>query len=256
MIENILNDVVKHLRSAKRILFITGAGISADSGLPTYRGIGGLYNDQLTRDNIPIEVALSGNMLLSHPEITWKYLLEIEQACRHATFNQGHEIINKIAQKKPDTWILTQNIDGFHHQAGSRNVIEIHGKMLDLYCLNDDYKEVVKDFGHLRIPPQCPFCRGPIRPNIVLFGEMLPIKAVETLSLQLQRGFDLIFTIGTTSVFPYIAQPIVLAKQQGIPTVEINPSETMVSHLVDYKINNGAADTLTQLWYRWQQLIN
>jgi len=114
----------------------------------------------------------------------------------------------------------------------------------------------VKDFSHLRIPPQCPFCRGLVRPNVVLFGEMLPMKAVETLFLQLQRGFDLIFTIGTTSVFPYIAQPIVLAKQQGIPTVEINPGETMVSHLVDYKINNGAADTLTQLWYRWQQLIN
>lgn len=256
MIENLFNDVVEQLRRAKRILFITGAGMSADSGLPTYRGIGGLYNDKLTDDNIPIEVALSGSTLLLRPEITWKYLFEIERSCRGATFNQGHQIIQKIEQIKPETWVLTQNIDGFHHAAGSRNVIEIHGRMLDLYCPNGDYQETVKDFSHLRIPPQCPFCRGPIRPNVVLFGEMLPMRAIETLSLQMQRGFDLIISIGTTSVFPYIAQPIVLAKQQGIPTVEINPGETMVSHLVDFKINEGAANTLTQLWSRWQQLIN
>lgn len=256
MIENLLNDVVEQLRMAKRILFITGAGMSADSGLPTYRGIGGLYNEQLTRDNMPIEVALSGGMLKSHPEITWKYLLEIEQTCRGASFNQGHAIIQQIAQKKPETWVLTQNIDGFHHAAGSRNVIEIHGRLHDLYCLNGDYQETVKDFSHLHLPPQCLFCRGPIRPNVVLFGEMLPTHAVETLFLQLQRGFDLVITIGTTSVFPYISQPIVLAKQQGIPTVEINPGETMVSHLVDYKINQGAAAALTQLWSRWQQLLN
>ena len=85
--------IVAEMRRARRLLFITGAGISADSGLPTYRGIGGLYNDQATEENFSIETALSGSMLEANPAITWKYLHQIENSCRGARFNDAHAII-------------------------------------------------------------------------------------------------------------------------------------------------------------------
>jgi len=248
MTAQMIASIAERIHHAQRLLFITGAGISADSGLPTYRGIGGLYNDTLTQDDIPIEVALSGDMLSQRPEVTWKYLIEIERACRQATFNKAHEIIAHIEQEKPGTWVLTQNIDGFHRAAGSRNLIEIHGRFSELFCTQCEYSKVVEDYHDLEIPPTCPQCHSLVRPNIVLFGEMLPESAVHQLYQELFQGFDMVFSIGTSSVFPYITQPILLAKQQGIPTVEINPASTDISHLVDYKITGGAAESLTQLW--------
>jgi len=246
--EKIVIAVSEHLRSAQRILFITGAGLSADSGLPTYRGIGGLYNEKLTNDDIPIEVALSGDMLKRRPEVTWKYLMEIEKACRGTTFNQGHEVIAKVEQYRPGTWVLTQNIDGFHRAAGSHNVIEIHGRFADLYCVVCNYYVTVVNYQGLAMPPKCPQCGNLVRPAVVFFGEMLPSSAVEKLYRELERGFDLVFSIGTTSTFPYIVQPILLAKRQGIPTVEINPGHTSISDIVDYKLTAGAAESLVQLW--------
>ncbi len=85
--------IAEKMRHSRRLLFITGAGISADSGLPTYRGIGGLYNNQMTEENFSIETALSGSMLEANPAITWKYLYQIEEACRGARFNDAHAII-------------------------------------------------------------------------------------------------------------------------------------------------------------------
>ncbi|EIJ44198.1 NAD-dependent protein deacetylase, SIR2 family [Beggiatoa alba B18LD] len=244
-----LKTIAEHLRDAQRILFITGAGMSADSGLPTYRGIGGLYDGKLTHDNMPIEVALSGDMLMRKPEITWKYLLEIEKSCRGASFNRGHEVIAEIEQAKPETWVLTQNIDGFHRLAGNKHVIEIHGRVYDLHCVKCRYQFSVTDYTELAgFPPSCPKCSGLVRPNVVLFGEMLPEPALHRLYKVLEDGVDLVFTIGTTSVFPYIAQPVLAARSLGIPTVEINPGRTEVSYAVRYKVARGAAAVLDEVW--------
>ena len=122
-----IDEIADLIAQSQRILFITGAGLSAESGLPTYRGIGGLYDEANTEEDIPIEVALSGGMLKQRPEITWKYLLQVADACRGAGHNIGHELIAKIQEIKPDSWVLTQNIDGFHRSAGSNQLIEIHG---------------------------------------------------------------------------------------------------------------------------------
>lgn len=241
-------EIAYLVKKAKRILFITGAGLSADSGLPTYRGIGGLYNGKLTADDMPIEVALSGSVMQQSPEITWKYLLQIEESCRDAGFNTGHEYIARLEELKPDSWVLTQNIDGFHLDAGSRHVIEIHGNFSELYCTRCDYRSMVENYEGLSVPPSCPTCGSLVRPNVVLFGEMLPTKACDILQKQLSFGFDLIFSIGTTSVFPYIAQPVIEARRWGVPTVEINPGTTEVSDYVDYKITAGGAEALKNIW--------
>lgn len=243
-----LNRVVELLRKSRNLLFITGAGMSADSGLPTYRGVGGLYNGIDTDEGMPIEELMSGRVFRQRPELTWKYLRRREEICRGSTFNRGHQVIAEMDAHFDRVWTLTQNVDGFHRLAGSRNVIEIHGNLHNLRCTHCDYRKTVEDYCDLAEVPRCPLCQGIVRPDVILFGESLPEEPVRQLYTELRKGFDLIFTIGTTSVFPYIAEPVLRARDRGTPTVEINPTETEVSHLVDIKLSMGAARALDAVW--------
>lgn len=241
-------SVVALLRESSSILFITGAGISADSNLPTYRGVGGIYNNEDTEEGVPIEQALSGGMFRRRPDLTWKYLSEIEMACRGAVPNRGHEVIAKIERRFSRVWTLTQNVDAFHHAAGSRNVIDIHGNLRVLLCTVCRHRREVEDYQELPIPPQCPGCGGMERPDVVLFDEMLPTDKVANLQRQLIEGFQMVFSIGTSSMFPYIVEPVIQAKRWRVPTVEINPGHTDISNMVDYKIGGGAAESLHAIW--------
>jgi NAD-dependent deacetylase len=250
-----INAIAATLKQCNSILFITGAGISADSGLPTYRGIGGLYNDKTTEEGIPIEVAISGEMMRKNPTLVWKHIYQIEAACRRAKFNRGHEVIAEIENSFERVWTLTQNIDGFHRDAGSKNIIDIHGDIHQLVCISCGRRSRVKDFSNLKIPPFCPDCSNLVRPEVVLFGEMLPEDKYRLLADELRKGFDIIFSVGTTSVFPYIAQPVIEARHRQIPTVEINPSQTQVSGIVDIKIAAGAAETLDAIWKKYQDSV-
>ena len=247
-----IKNVARLLKESRSIIFITGAGISAESGLPTYRGIGGFYNNTTTEEGIPIETVLAGQMLESNPALTWKYLSAIEKKSRDAKYNRAHEIIAQMEQHFSRVLVFTQNIDGFHHAAGSRNIIDIHGNMHKLLCAHCGWRTVVSDYSAIEIPPLCPECNNIARPDVVFFGEMLPLDKVQDLTLQLAQGFDIYFSIGTTSVFPYISQPIEDAKASGRPTVEINPSETAISDLVDIKISLGAVDALDKIWAEYK----
>ena len=246
----VLDSVSKAFTRARSVLFITGAGISADSGLPTYRGIGGLYEDAGTEDGLPIEQALSGEMLRERPDVCWKYIHQIERACRGASWNRGHEVLAMLEERYDRALVLTQNVDGLHRRAGSKNVIEIHGDIHKLSCTRCSFRETVKDYAGLSFPPHCPECSAVLRPEVVLFGEMLPRDAVATLQRELERGFDLVVSIGTTSVFPYIAAPVVLARRTGRDTVEINPGTTGVSHVVAHRMQNRAAVVFDAIWRR------
>jgi NAD-dependent deacetylase len=236
------------LARSGRVLFITGAGISADSGLPTYRGIGGLYDRELVDEGIPIEVALSGGMMLSRPELCWKYIAELERTCRGAEPNRGHEIIAELEGRGVDVCVLTQNVDGFHDAAGSTNVIAMHGDIHELYCTGCNRRERVTDYAGLSIPPSCGECGELVRPAVVLFNEMLPTAALGRLQAEVGRGFDMVFTIGTSSLFPYIAEPVLFAKRSGTPTVEINPGDSSVSASVDLRIRERARVALEAIW--------
>jgi NAD-dependent deacetylase len=250
-----IEKLVLVLKRCKSVLFITGAGISADSGLPTYRGIGGLYNNKQTDEGLAIEDALSGDMLTSRPEVSWKYIFQIEEACRGAKFNRAQEVVAEMERHFPRVWTLTQNIDGFHRDAGSKKIIDIHGDIHSLHCLRCDYSAWVENYESLKIPPRCPECKAIVRPQVVLFGEMLPVDKCEILHRELETGFDIVFSIGTTSVFPYIAQPVLDASRRDIATVEINPGDTPVTPYVDYKFHSGAAVTLDEIWKRYRNVI-
>jgi NAD-dependent deacetylase len=250
-----IDRIVDHLGRARSILFVTGAGMSADSGLPTYRGVGGLYEGGETEEGFAIEEMLSGEMFRERPALTWKYLRQIEQACRGAQFNRGHAVIAEAERHFPRVWTLTQNVDGFHRDAGSRNVIAIHGQLHQIRCSACSYREAVSDYKHLTDLPRCGSCSAVLRPDVVLFGEMLPEAGVRELKYQLRQGFDVVFSIGTTSVFPYISFPVEVALQRDKPTVEINPRTTRVSATVRYRLALGAAVALDAIWTRYNALI-
>ncbi|MES1943663.1 NAD-dependent deacetylase [Salinisphaera sp. PC39] len=243
-----LHEVAAVLREARRVLVITGAGISADSGLPTYRGVGGLYEDAATEDAVPIEEALSGPMFQRDPGLTWKYIGQIEAACRGAAPNEGHRALARMEPRFDSLRVITQNVDGFHRRAGSTDVIEMHGNIQSLYCTGCGHRETVTDFSHIEgLPPLCPDCGGVIRPDVVLFGEMLPPAAVSAYERALGDLPDAVISVGTTAVFPYIAGPIVDAARRGVPTIEINPGDSEISRLVDIRVRERAAQALPAL---------
>lgn len=235
---------IELLAAAQKILVITGAGISADSGMPTYRGIGGLYEQADTEDEIPIETALSGPMFLARPGLTWKYLSQIEGACRSARPNEGHRALSRMSASFDLMTVLTQNVDGFHRDAGQEKVIEIHGNVHDLYCTECSREWWVKDYAALQLPPKCEDCHGMVRPRVVLFQELLSPTVLREVDEMLERGVDAVMSIGTSSGFPYIAGPVIRAAKMGVPTIEINPGRTEVSDVVGLRIPRRAIEVL------------
>ena len=242
-----LDAVADCLARARRVLFITGAGISADSGLPTYRGVGGLYEGELTEEGLAIEEALSGEVFQTRPDITWRYLAQIEAGRRGAQPNDAHRAIALFEERLDRVMVFTQNVDGLHRMAGSRDLIEIHGNLHHLLCTVCAHEEIVDDLEGRELPPQCQACGGQLRPNVVLFGEALPEEEMTRFIDALQTGYDMVFSIGTSSVFPYILQPVVYAACNGVPTVEINPAHTPLSEVVDFHLPLGAAAAMRAL---------
>ena len=175
--------VAQALRRAERILVITGAGLSADSGMPTYRGLGGLYNGR-TEEGLPIEAALSGPMLRRDPALCWKYLAGLGKACLAARPNAGHEAIAELQKHKPECWVLTQNIDGFHRQAGSpaERLIEIHGELAPLYCQSCGAESGgLEEHLHGQLPPRCAAAAaagGAVRGNVAGRGDRYPVPRI------------------------------------------------------------------------------
>jgi NAD-dependent deacetylase len=237
------------LRHAQRILVITGAGLSADSGLPTYRGVGGLYNGE-TDDGLPIEMALSGPMLRRDPALCWKYIAELGRACLGAQPNAAHYAIAELQRKKPHCWVLTQNVDGYHRSAGSpsERLIEIHGNLAPLFCQSCAAQDPDLS-AHLDrpLPPLCRFCSGVLRPPVVLFQELLPQIALETLHAEMAKGFDVVLSIGTTASFPYIIEPLFRTRVCGGFTAEVNLTPTDQSAQMDAFFACRAAHVMGEL---------
>ena len=247
--EQAIIRVAQAIEQAERILLITGAGLSADSGLPTYRGLGGLYNGH-TDEGLPIEAALSGSMLQRDPALCWKYLAELGKACLSAQPNAGHRAIVELQRRKPECWLLTQNIDGYHRAAGSpaERLIEIHGELAPLYCQSCGAVDPqLAEHLSWPLPPKCRQCGGVLRPPVVLFEEMLPERAIGTLYAELRKGFAVVISIGTSASFPYIVEPVLRTRQAGGFTAEINPTRTDLSAAVDVHLQSRALDVLPEL---------
>lgn len=247
-----ISQVRALLDRSERLLFVTGAGISADSGLPTYRGVAGLYEGRVTDEGFPVEVALSGPMFERRPEVTWKYIWQVGAACVKAQPNDAHLALAALEARKADVWVVTQNVDGLHRAAGSRNLVEVHGHAFDLYCVSCSAafpaRDIIDGYAEaFEAPPKCARCGGLVRPDVVLFGEALSSRTMRAFRTLETKSFDAVVSIGTSGMFPYITHYVVAARRQGVPTVEINPAYTELSDLFDHRLEMGAVAAVQAL---------
>jgi NAD-dependent deacetylase len=239
--------LVDRLRSVRSVGAITGAGVSRGSGLPTYRGKGGIYDDPEEGDRT-VE-ALSGPTLAADPDRTWRAVASLARQAQDARPSAAHRALAGIEHAVERFVLLTQNVDGLHQAAGSRNVIDIHGDVLDTRCLSCaaggrlERDELIA----LEQTPRCGECGGPLRPHVVLFGELLPPDKVQRIADEFHRNVpDLLMIAGTTAMFPYIVEPVYTAVASGRLTVEINPEITQTSSVVEFSLR-GAADVYLPL---------
>ena len=225
---------------------LTGAGMSVASGLPTDRGSGGRYNEPDVDEGLAIEDILHAYTFARNPALTWKYIAQIAHAGRGAQPNAGHLVLARW-ERRFDLWVITQNVDGLHAAAGSTRLVELHGNLGRLYCVDCREPHDYAALDTTRLPPRCRHCDGLVRPDVVLFGELLPDAALAVYERELARGFDVILVIGTSAGFPYISEPLQAAQRRGSVIIEINPDETTMSEMVDIRLAQAADLALSAL---------
>lgn len=237
-----------------RVLVITGAGISAESGLPTYRG-----NDGLWRQRSPYDLA-TPEAFEQEPETVWEWYRERRAALRRAEANSAHRALARLGRERPGTLLVTQNVDDLHERAGfpRESLVHIHGELLVDRCTRCAYRgrDVTGDDAidatgatdlpglsaapgaesplpsdaHLLPLPQCPRCGALLRPAVVWFGERLDLETLERVEVWMREGpIDATLVVGTTATFPYIVDWAVRGLRRGGRLYEINPEKTPVS---------------------------
>ncbi len=207
------------LRQAKHVVVLTGAGVSAESGVPTFRqaqtGLWARYD--------PSELA-TPDAFRRDPKLVWEWYAWRRQLVARAEPNPGHLALARLASLVPRLTLVTQNVDGLHQRAGSRDVIELHGNLTRSKCL--DHGHPVSGWPDTgEGPPPCPRCGSPLRPDVVWFGESLPYEALGA-ALAAARACDLFMAIGTSALVQPAASLPSQAHERRVPVVEINPQAT------------------------------
>ena len=227
------------LRGARHTVVLTGSGVSAESGVPTFReaqtGLWARFDPQELATLEAFE---------RDPKLVWDWYEWRRELVAEADPNPGHAAITKMEQLFPAFTLITQNVDGLHQRAGSREVIELHGNILRTKCSVEGM--VVEDYEERETPPPCPSCGAPLRPDVVWFGEMLPYEALDAAS-EAARGADVFLSVGTSSlVYPAAALPFEAA-ENGAALVEINPEETPLTPHAHYAFRGPAGEVLPRL---------
>jgi NAD-dependent deacetylase len=230
-------QIEENLRNAKKIVFVTGAGISQESGIPTFRGKDGLWKNYDAMKLATIEA------FYENPKLVWEWYNERRNNILKAQPNLGHKAIAEL-EKFVDVEVLTQNIDGLHQKAGSSNVLELHGSIIKIKCSVCNFKsEIFSDFLH--VPPLCE-CGNILRPDVVWFGEPLP-QLVWQEALIHAGSCDAMFIVGTSLVVsPANMLPIYAKKNKSI-LIEINPEKTMMTSDMDLSLRASSVNVLPEL---------
>src|SRR5262245_26363364 len=213
---NIPSELATILRDARHIAVLTGAGVSAESGIPTFRdaqtGLWAKYNPQ--------ELA-TPQAFRRDPRLVWEWYAWRRELVSRAAPNPAHLALAAIERRVPQFTLITQNVDGLHQQAGSRNVIELHGNIARVKDFEEDaLVDRWEETGD--VPPRCPRCGGHLRPDVVWFGELLPEKALEA-AREAAMSCDLLFSIGTSAAVEPAASLPSLAQRRGATIVIVNP---------------------------------
>ncbi len=236
----IIPEIIEVLSRAKSVTVLTGAGISAESGIKTYRDPDGLWAKLK-----PQELA-SIKGFMANPKVVLEWYAQRRETVEEALPNPGHYALAEMENMFTEFTLITQNIDRLHQRAGSKNVIELHGNIVENKCLDCEtpyYEEFPAVLTEL---PRCKKCGGLIRPSVVWFGEMLPEKALIDAEIA-ARKCDVFLCIGTTAeVTPAGTIPL-YAKDSGAYVIEINPNDTVISRYLDAQIKAPAGVALPEL---------
>ncbi|HEY0003578.1 MAG TPA: NAD-dependent deacylase [Pyrinomonadaceae bacterium] len=229
----------RRFADASRVLVLTGAGVSAESGVPTFRGGGGTA----VWKGLPFEVISSGRMLESNLAQVWEWFDYRRGVIEALKPNPAHFALARWQERFADFTLVTQNIDGLHQEAGSRDVIELHGNLWRARCLDCAALYDLRSMHGKMAGRACDECGGALRPDVVLFGEMLPAGAMELAGSRAQ-ACELCIVAGTSAVVYPAAFLPEIAKAAGAYVVEINPEPTPVSALCDEVIKGKAGELL------------
>lgn len=233
-----MDELVSRLRTARSVLTLTGSGISAESGLPTFRGVGGLWRTHR------VEELASPEGFARDPELVWTWYNERNAAHRKAQPNAGHYAIAELETLLSDFTLATQNVDSLHLRAGSRRIAELHGALRTARCTGC-YERRPLDSSGLALDEIGHVCGGRWRPDIVWFGEPLPHDAWERAAQAAARA-EVILVVGTSAVvYPAAALATHYAREAFV--AEINPEATAISEHVDCVIRATASQALPEL---------
>lgn len=233
-------ELIKELTNADRVAVLTGAGVSQESGISTFRDKDGLWSKFS-----PMELA-SVEGFMANPERVWDWYNYRKEIVNQSKPNKGHFALAAMEKMFNNFSLITQNVDQLHQKAGSTNVIELHGNIMENHCniCGESYNKDINLKNHEI--PKCELCGGMVRPSVVWFGEMLPEKAV-IYAEDMAEQCNVFLCIGTSAeVYPAANLPII-AKRAGACVVEINPNDTVLSRYCDYKLPYTSAAILPEL---------
>jgi NAD-dependent deacetylase len=237
------SSLIDALRRANTITALTGAGVSAASGIPTFRGADGLYK------NVSALSLATPEAFEQDPKLVWEWYDWRRQKIQSARPNAAHEVLAAWTRARPGVTVITQNVDGLHERAGTERLIRLHGSIWHVRCWNRcgveprGWRDDTVPFPSL--PPRCPHCGGLVRPGVVWFGETLDPADISAASAA--THCDVFLTIGTSSIVHPAAGLAHQARRHGAITIEINPDITEASSEVQISIRGRAEEVLLEI---------
>jgi len=235
----ISEDLRERFRRASSVLVLTGAGVSAESGVPTFRGGG---NTAVWR-GMPFDVISSAGMLERDLPAVWEWFNYRRGVLKRLRPNPAHQAIARWQDRFNEFSLVTQNVDGLHQTAGSRDVIELHGSVWRARCIACDARYDLRESSSDSGVPSCFDCGSSMRPDVVLFGELLPLGAFEQAAIKAE-SCELCFVVGTSAVVYPAASIPEIVRAAGAYVVEVNPERTPVSDLCDEVLTGKAGEIL------------
>jgi NAD-dependent deacetylase len=232
------DKILEVVKGGGAVVVLTGAGVSAESGVPTFRGADGLWR------NFRAEELATPSAFARDPKLVWEWYQwrrELIAACRP---NPAHEFIARLERaSRGDFLLVTQNVDGLHRLAGSTKLVEVHGNIWDVRCASCGAGREDRTLPFPELPPKCDACGGLLRPGVVWFGEALPEEAIGR-AFAAAESCELMLVVGTSAVVYPVAYLPQLAKRAGAYVIEVNPDETPLTPFADESRRGNAGEVL------------
>lgn len=245
--DNLIKNAAQAIHAAQVVTILTGAGVSKESGVPTFRdaleGLWSKYNPQQLATR---------NAFRTNPKLVWDWYEMRREMVGKSKPNAGHFALAKLQDYKTNLHLITQNVDSLHEIAGSKNVIHLHGELSRTKCFDNcqgeptiiDLETLVyeKDTG----PPPCPHCFAYLRPDVVWFGEILPKLEFE-LAQEYSQNCDVMIVVGTSGLVSPASQLPMLSRRKGATIIEVNPDYSMITRIADIKLDGASGEILPKV---------